>query len=317
MLLNRKAYAIALSALTQQRSRLIQYAAMSTEAGKNAGIMMILSPAKSLDLSPWKDASLQPSQADCDPSKTQEVAQLMKKRKEGELGKLLGISANLAKTAKDYWNDFDPAADTPSSKPCIYAFSGAAYQGLQIHECDEAAVSYMQKCLRIVDPLYGALRPLDQIQPYRLEMATRGVLTDKKIKLADYWSPSVTQHIARDLETFEDPILLNLASDEYSAAVDESALPENARYIKVVFKENGRVIAVHAKRARGMMVRYVAERQATSLDQVKEFAEEGYSFQEDASDETTLVFDREKQAAAAKRKTGGGAAKSTKKKSKR
>jgi cytoplasmic iron level regulating protein YaaA (DUF328/UPF0246 family) len=133
----------------------------------------------------------------------------------------------------------------------------------------------MQKCLRIVDPVYGLLRPLDRIQPYRLEMATRGVFKDDKtIQLAYFWTISVTDSLSEELEAFSDPLLLNLASDKYSAALDESRLPNSARYIKVIFGENGRVVSVHTKRARGLMVRYIAESQGTSIDDIKEFAEE-------------------------------------------
>ena len=263
------------------------------------GIMMILSPAKTLDLSPMSkilSGQLEPTEPDCDRDCTGQVVKAMKKRNGGDLKKLLKLSAKLAETAAGYWADFalDRNGDA-TLKPCIYAFSGAAYQGLQIHKCEEKSVAYMQDFLRIVDPVYGLLRPLDRIQPYRLEMATRGVLDDKKIKLADFWSDSVTKRLSKELENCSDPVLLNLASDEYSAAVDSSCLPENARFIKVVFWENGRVVSVHAKRARGLMVRYIAESQACSVDKVKEFSEEGYSFQDAKSDETTFVFDRPKQ----------------------
>lgn len=136
----------------------------------------------------------------------------------------------------------------------------------------------MQENLRIIDPLYGVLRPLDLMQPYRLEMATKSLFSgdDKKLKLADFWRPSVCNTLANDLKGRDDKILLNLASDEYSAAVDDALLPEDTRYIKIVFREEGRTIAVHAKRARGLMVRYLAENEVKGLDGVKQFDSEGY-----------------------------------------
>jgi len=188
--------------------------------------------------------------------------------------------------------------DASNVKPCIYAFSGTAYDGLEACTLDEESLSYLQNSLRIVDPLYGVLRPLDMIQPYRLEMATRNVFpNDKSLKLASWWQPSVTNRLSEELEGRESMILLNLASDEYSAAVDPKHLPEGTRYVRIVFREEGRVIAVHAKRARGLMARYVSETGATSLEEIKLFNVEGYSFMEEESDETTLVFDRKKQAA--------------------
>ena len=293
---------------------------------KKKGVMMILSPAKTLNLDPLgtKMPDLPLTEPDCDPDLTWRVAEAMKKRKEGDLGKLLGISSNLAKKAAGYWKDYVKEASSQSRqdgsvKPCIYSFSGAAYQGLQIHECDtNETLVYLQNCLRIVDPLYGLLRPLDCMQPYRLEMATRGVFPeDKTIKLADYWSSSVVKRLATELESFEDPILLNVASDEYSAAVNASALPAHVRYLKAVFQVDGRVIAVHAKRARGLMVRFLAETRTCCVEDIKKFDREGYSFQESKSDEKTIVFNRPKEVPATKRTAESAAKKSTTKKAKR
>ena len=243
------------------------------------------------------ELELAPTVADCCPSRTLEIARAIRTRKESELVKLLG-------TAGQYWSNFaetESDRDSADRKPCIYAFSGAAYQGLQVSDCGAAAVSYLQKNLRIIDPLYGLLRPLDRIQPYRLEMASKNVLLgdQKKIKLADFWKDAITERLSQELQD-RDPspssssILLNLASDEYAAAVSEAGLPKATAFVKVVFWQEGRVISVHAKRARGLMARYLAEKEATTLDDVRAFAEEGYSFVASKSDEQTLVFDRPK-----------------------
>lgn len=178
-------------------------------------------------------------------------------------------------------------------------------------------MQYLQDNLRIVDPLYGVLRPLDLMQPYRLEMATRKALPGETIKLADFWKESVTARLKKDLEahggTTACPILLNLASDEYSAAVDPNALPDSAAYVKVVFWEGGRTIAVHAKRARGLMARYLAENDTNDLEGVRAFAEEGYGFVDSESDETKIVFDRQKGAGAKRGAATKGKAKAPKK----
>lgn len=258
---------------------------------------MILSPAKTLDLTEaYTIPGGKATNPICSQKQTAAIATTMKKEK--NLGKLLSISPSLATTAVEYWKDFsiDPSK-AKLNKPCCYTFSGAAYQGLQFPEIQKAdTVAYLQRCLRIIDPLYGALRPLDAIQPYRLEMATKGLkIQGIKIKLAEYWSAAVTKQLSEDLANNEPAILLNLASDEYSAAVNPKELPKHVQYVKVIFREQGRVVTVYAKRARGLMVRYVGECQASSLDDVKKFDLEGYQYQEDASDETTLVFDRPKQ----------------------
>lgn len=255
---------------------------------------MLLSPAKTLDLSRCA-VDLPMTWPSCDADKTKRLAEAMKSRKEGELMKLLGISANVAKTAKQYWEDFvlDPKS-SKDHKACIFAFSGAAYQGLDISQRSVESIEYMQNNLRIIDPLYGVLRPLDQIQPYRLEMATKGVLHDKSIKLSEYWKQSVTESICRDLESRCDRILANLASEEYSAALDSESLPENTAYIKIIFHEEGKVISVHAKRARGLMVQYISDNKLSSIDELKNFDLEGYQYIESKSTPNTLVFDRKK-----------------------
>ncbi|GAX27744.1 uncharacterized protein FisN_13Hh156 [Fistulifera solaris] len=272
---------------------------------RQSGIVMILSPAKTLDLSPFDGEStimknVGVTQPDCHHEQTRYIAQCMKQRSATELAKLLSLSTTLAQTAASYWKAYDEEApsNNPQAKPCIFAFSGAAYQGLDISTCDNAALSYMQSCLRILDPLYGVLRPLDRIQPYRLEMATKNaIFVDKKrrIKLSDYWKPAVTRRLSDDLKQVSpSSILLNLASDEYSVAVDSTNLPAQTKCIKVVFHEpNGKVVAVHAKRARGLMVRYLASVQATTTDDIQKFDLEGYAFQPNASDETTFVFQRQ------------------------
>jgi uncharacterized protein len=279
-----------------------------------SGILMILSPAKTLDLNPLPvmgDNDNIPdvshfTMPNCHPEKSRRVVKAMKTRSEAQLGKLLGVSSNLAKTSHEYWKNFAEEEPSEQGKPCIYAFSGAAYQGLQALECFQQAILYMQENLRIVDAVYGLLRPLDRIQPYRLEMATRNVFDgsddddDTKMKLNVFWKEAVTHQLSNSLAARPDDqprILLNLASDEYAAAVDPTGLPGTARYVKVIFRDQGRVTALHAKRARGLMVRFLAERQAKTLEDVRQFDWEGYKLVADSDeDDDTIIFDRPKQA---------------------
>ena len=257
----------------------------------------------------------------CNPDLTSDVAKIMKKhasKGKTHLSKLLGVSATIASVACQYWTAFaiegvqiqkQPAM---IGKPAIFTFSGAAYQGLDVNNglCENrAAMAYLQNSLRIIDPLYGALRPLDVIQPYRLEMATKKIWDlpdcdeDVKVRpkaLANYWKDAVTLSLSSSLDSMandenKSKIVVNLASDEYSAAVDASNLPEGTQYIKCVFRNKGRVIAVHAKKARGMMVRFMAERSIRDIEGIKEFDIDGYKFEESQSSENELVFDRQEQ----------------------
>ena len=298
-------------------------------------ILMILSPAKTLDLTsplpPWLlESNLPLTQPDCCLEKTQAIATYMKGLSLSALTKLLQVSASLGQTAAEYWRNFrvldnhtddDDKSTTTTvlvqTKPCIYTYSGAAYQGLDIynHDMTRDEIRYLQHHLRVLSAVYGLLRPLDPIQPYRLEMGTALPLLltpddakqQQPIKLARYWSEAVTNRLAEELrqDSSDDndnpPIVLNLASDEYAAAVDMTQLSLSCRCIKVIFQESqGRVVAVHAKRARGRLVRYMALQAIDTVGGIRAFDGEGYQFVESLSNETTLVFRR--TAAAPKKK---------------
>ena len=189
------------------------------------------------------------------------------------------------------------------NQPCMHLMElhSRAFKGIQPLSCNDETLLYLQSNLRVIDPLYGVLRPMDLIQPYRLEMNTKAILkdleTDEK-KLADWWSNSVTNNLCNDLksrEKEEHRVVVNLASDEYSGAVNVDTLEEGGyKFIKVVFQQDGRVIAIHAKKARGLMVRYIAENQLDSVEGIKDFDVDGYSYIDSKSDTNKLVFDRSK-----------------------
>lgn len=272
---------------------------------KQTKIFMLLSPAKTLDLSPELPAaaaSLPLTLPQCPTSMTTTVATAMQKLSRSQLKTKLKLSDKLADSTYTSWQAFGQK-DT-AKKPCIFTYSGAAYQGLQAGtSCTTEALVYLQDRLRILTAVYGLLRPMDQIQAYRLEMGTKGIVgSASSEKLSDYWSDAVTDLLVQDMNKDGDhdqdsSILLNLASDEYAAAVNVDQLKN---FFKVVFRENGRVIAVHAKRARGLMVRYLATHEIDTLEGVKAFDWEGYQYQGDEGDATSsnvLVFDRPPQSA--------------------
>ena len=262
---------------------------------------------------------------ECDLERTNNVIRAMKHHCRAGVAataKFLGISANLAVTAQEYWKTIrelrpDTPTTTPAAgaltstsptqlphyKPAIYSFKGTAYHGLDADTMDAAEVAYLQCHLRIIDPLYGWLRPMDTIQPYRLEMATPNLFGKLKqqdkhatpTRLVAYWSPAIHKSIAREREqpqTLEgdwNVTIINVASDEYSSAIEDYQ-PQ----IKIVFRHEGRVVATHAKRARGLFVRYCAQNRVTCTSDLKRFNLEGYAYREVLSDHKTFVFDRPK-----------------------
>jgi cytoplasmic iron level regulating protein YaaA (DUF328/UPF0246 family) len=205
---------------------------------------------------------------------------------------------------KEYYDSFDMHRNAGvksdvslgSLKPAIFSFDGPAYKGIGPSTCDPNTLQYMQANLRIIDPLFGVLKPLDQIQPYRLEMATKAIVTelDTEVKtLADWWKDSITSNILADMKESQCEVLVNLASDEYASAVDtEQLIKHDLKFIKVAFQQEGKVVAVHAKRARGLMVRYISENQVTHVHDIQNFDLEGYKYCKEKSDENTIVFDR-------------------------
>lgn len=275
-------------------------------------LLMILSPAKTLNLKddvPEEASEMEFTKPLEDlKSKRTEVVTAMKQHASSvsKLGALLKTSHKIASAAQEYWQDMseDAAGSGGTQKPSIFLFNGAAYSGLDIPTmATKANLEYLQRHLRIVDPLYGWLRPMDEVQAYRLEMASKGVFSKtkgtndddggdskKEIKLEDYWKSSIRACIGQEEQGDDDVVgsspaaaapivIVNLASDEYSAAVD---VPTR-HMVKVVFKHGGRTIAVHAKRARGLMVRYMAMNAVEFIDQLLDFDLEGYTFRSNES----------------------------------
>lgn len=285
---------------------------MSSSKSKR-GIIMVLSPAKTLDLSPLSerklsvdpisvsygisqsknDGTYKPGEL-CNEERTKSICKVMKKKTGSQLKSLLGLSDALSKTALGYWTDFNADEYTKQSselndnfKPAIYTFSGPAFKGLDPQTCTSSTLSYMASHLFILDPVYGVLQSLQSIQPYRLEMGVK-LIGDEK--LSNYWKDSVTTYLGKELvkntpagkedkgrSNIDGPILANLASDEYSSSIDPALLPPNSIFLNVVFRHKGRVLAVHAKRARGLMARYISENECSTLDDVSKFDWENYA----------------------------------------
>lgn len=243
-------------------------------------MIAILSPAKTLDY----DTPLPGFATPTAPRFAAEAASLAKSAShlsQKKLAELMKISPVLAKLNADRFRDF---AEAPE-RPAVYAFAGDVYTGLDAATLDEAQLRFAQDHLRLLSGLYGLLRPLDAIRPYRLEMGTRWA--PRKPKLTDWWGDRIAAALREDAG---DTPILNLASQEYWAAV-EGRLPAS-RIVSVDFRDGDRFVSFHAKRARGTMARWMIEHHIADIGAMKGFDADGYRFDDAASDADRWTFRR-------------------------
>ena len=236
---------------------------------------MIVSPAKSLNF----EAAL-PTKEYSEAlflKEAERINKLLKKKSVRSLGKLMGITESLSELNWQRNQNFQLPFSPENARPAVYAFDGDVYAGLDAYSLKEEQLPLLQDKLRILSGLYGLLKPLDLIQAYRLEMGTKMPVGVKK-NLPAFWKDKVTQQLNEEMEG--GGYLLNLASNEYFAAVDTKAL--QAEIITPQFKDfkDGKLkmISFFAKKARGMMARFVIDQKAESLDDIKAFATDGYQF---------------------------------------
>ncbi|TMJ14576.1 MAG: peroxide stress protein YaaA [Alphaproteobacteria bacterium] len=248
-------------------------------------MLAVISPAKTLDFErPLPPLTSTRPAFEEDAAKLASAAAKLGPKK---LGALMHISPKLADLNAGRFRGF---AEQPK-RPALYAFAGDVYAGFEAHSLDETAVDFAQDHLRILSGLYGLLRPLDEIRPYRLEMGTRWAPGRKK-NLYDYWQNRVADELASAAGR---GAIINLASKEYWHAV-ESRLPPSLPVIEIDFREEGpsglRFNTFAAKRARGMMARYICEHRLTDPDALKSFDSDGYAFDPEQSDPQRWRFTR-------------------------
>ncbi|MBC2844772.1 peroxide stress protein YaaA [Winogradskyella flava] len=250
---------------------------------------LVLSPAKSLDFES-KLPTIKTTES-CFLAEAERLNKLLKKKSAKSLSKLMHISDNLGQLNYERNQEWQLPFTKDNARQALYAFSGDVYRGLDAYSIDTEKLDKVQDTVRIISGLYGILKPLDLIQPYRLEMGTR-MPVGKNKNLYEFWKKKVTQTLNDELE--DDELFLNLASNEYFKAIDTKAL--KVPVINIVFKEfkNGeyKMIAIFAKLARGLMTRYIIDTDAKTLDDVKSFNYEGYGFSDSLSSEKELVFVR-------------------------
>ena len=253
-------------------------------------MLVTISPAKSLDLSPTGLTPTEPAFA----ADAVRLARTMRGQTLGQLRDLMGISDDLARLNRDRFRAFSDAPVAEAVKPAAWMFDGDTYQGLEAATLDADDIAFAQGHLCILSGLYGLLRPLDAIQPYRLEMGSR-LKTRRGNSLYDYWGDTIARALNTRAAEVGTDTLVNCASQEYFGAADRPAL--KLRVVTPQFLEvkdgRARVVSFFAKRARGAMARFIVQHRLTDPQGIRDFATVGYRFDADLSDGDTWAFVRD------------------------
>ena len=253
-------------------------------------MLVVVSPAKSLDMSPVDVTATQPDFQD-DAVRLSKTARNLTLR---DLKGLMDISDDLARLNRDRFKAFAAEPDPADTKPAALAFNGDTYQGLEAKTLTDDDLAWAQDHLRILSGLYGLLRPLDAIQPYRLEMGSR-LKTRRGKSLYDYWGDTIAKALNAQAASVNADTLINCASQEYFGAADRKAL--KLRVITPQFMEikddKPRIVSFFAKRARGAMARFVVENRLTEAEAIKDFTSGGYAYESDLSVGDKWVFVRD------------------------
>lgn len=254
-------------------------------------MLTLLSPAKTLDFetpattTSYSMPSLLEQSAD--------LIDVLKQMAPDQIASLMKLSPALANLNADRFQQWQMPFTPDNAKAALLAFKGDVYTGLQAERFDEDDLQFAQQHVRILSGLYGVLRPLDLIQPYRLEMGTK-LSNVRGANLYQFWGDRITQALNQTLQEHATNTVVNLASNEYFKSVQTSALQANL--VTPIFKDekNGqyKIISFYAKKARGMMAAFVVKQRLDRADGLKEFTDAGYRFSEESSDSRQWVFKR-------------------------
>ncbi|OTG81640.1 peroxide stress protein YaaA [Acinetobacter sp. ANC 4648] len=259
-------------------------------------MLALISPAKTLDYESAlpTDTHTLPRLLD----QSQQLIDLSRKLSASEIASLMSVSEKIAHLNVERFRDWNADFNFANARQAIYAFKGDVYTGLDAYDLPISDMEFAQKHLRMLSGLYGLLRPLDLMMPYRLEMGTK-LTNSQGPNLYQFWGEKITNLINDDLEHADSTLLVNIASDEYYKSVKESQI--KAEIIKPVFldQKNGqyKVISFYAKKARGLMARYIIENKIEKIKDLKSFNSSGYYFDAESSLKGELVFKRDEQAA--------------------
>jgi len=250
---------------------------------------LVLSPAKSLDFDSKLPTPLETEA--CFLKEAERLNSLLKKKSANSLSKLMDISDSLARLNYERNQEWSLPFTSENARPSIYAFSGDVYRGLDVYTLPKDKIARMQETVRILSGLYGLLKPLDLIQPYRLEMGTK-ITVGKSKTLYEFWGSKITNALNEELK--EGELFVNLASNEYFKSIDTKKLkvPVITPVFKDLNKGQYKVIFTYAKLARGYMTRYILDTNAETLEDLKGFDYEGYRYSEPMSKNGELVFIR-------------------------
>ncbi|MFZ7108755.1 peroxide stress protein YaaA [Avibacterium avium] len=255
-------------------------------------MLAIISPAKTLDFESAVE-KFDVSQPDLT-EYSEQLIEICRQLAPHDVASLMSISDKLAALNVARFAQWNQDHNEQNSRPAIFAFKGDVYTGLDAAHLSRDDILFAQQHLRILSGLYGLLRPLDLMQPYRLEMGTK-LANPKGKDLYHFWGNIITKTLQQALDQQGDNVLVNLASDEYYKSVKESEL--KAHIVKPVFLDNKngkyKVISFYAKKARGLMCRYIIQNRLTQLEQLKDFDLGGYSFDATSSTEKEFVFKRD------------------------
>lgn len=260
-------------------------------------MLIIISPAKKLDFDsqPQSDDF---TQAEC-LDDAGELIDTLRTFSVAQLEKLMHLSNKLAELNYQRYHDWSLPFNPQNAKQAVLTFKGDVYAGMHIDSFSDEDLAFTQDHLRILSGLYGLLRPLDLMQPYRLEMGTR-LQNQRGKNLYEFWGNKITQLLNQQLKASKSDTLVNLASNEYFKAVKPKQI--EGRIITPIFKEQRvkekqddayKVIGLYAKKARGMMSAYILQNRLTDVEQIKAFNEAGYRYNAELSNENDWVFSRD------------------------
>lgn len=254
-------------------------------------MVIVISPSKTLnfDIQPQTEMFSQPEFT----NESAGLVEVLRKYSPARLQKLMNINPNLAQLNATRFMDWTLPFSPENAKQAILVFKGEVYNGLKADTLSESDLEYSQNHLRILSGLYGALRPLDLMQPYRLEMGTK-LKVNRKNDLYQYWGSTLTEHLNSLLQSTRQKYVINLASNEYFNALDPNKL--KAEIITPTFKDykNGtyKFLTVYGKKARGMMARFIIQNRIDEIEKLMLFDEDGYYYNDQLSEGNNWVFTR-------------------------
>ena len=257
-------------------------------------MLIVISPAKSLDFETpvHTKVATQPTLLD----QSQQLIQLLKELAPQDISTLMGISDKLATLNYDRYQQWKPPFTPENAKQSVLAFTGDVYTGLDAPSFNDDDFHFAQQHLRILSGLYGLLRPLDLMQPYRLEMGTK-LRNGRGENLYQFWGKTIAEEINRQLSAVNSRQLINLASAEYFKSIDNSVL--DAEVITPVFKDwksgKYKIVSFFAKKARGLMSAYIIKNKLTDVEQIKQFSDGGYCYNDDFSSANQWAFCRKEK----------------------